>query len=624
MPRGEYDPVPQAQPQQLRRQADRIDVPFPDVRFSDAIGQALQDVGREGFGTLSRATQAAAQAYDNMGNTLEGVGNKIFERAMGLQELENETKVNNAAVAYGAYEGQERMKIDSLKGEGANSTVLAAKQQEWEAKRQELRNTLPLTARKSFDGETLGVLGSMVNHAATHFSQQTKLAAGGAATSLNSMDIERSIRSDDPAEVERLWGGIEKRTRETIAPINNWSKEETELRLNDLKAEIAAGKIKNVAETDSSKALEMLEANRKLKEGEGVIDSKLYEQLHTTLMGEQTRQQGRNIGLRVQNDDPEASLSEKEDKARKMAEEVNPHNPDLPHAAVAEVDARHNKYRQDLIQEEARNLDKVHESLYGYANPDGKMPTTPDELFAPGPEYKSAYEHLNNANRNKIDAGLRNNAKGDFPETEATRRLRWELDNIAQDDPARFKDMDFSHLQIPISDRVALHNRQLQIKKEGIKLENDPNTARAMGILSSNGILTRDISKAGNLTKYNQFAGGLREAIQQEEKILKYSRPLNEKEIITIGRVLLDKISKTGWFGTNVGDVRLFESQGFNQLPDDAREHFQSIDPTMTEQDMLEQYQMARFQHEYELYTTKGPSESRPVPPRTFKSREGR
>jgi hypothetical protein len=610
MPRGEYDPVPQVQPQQIRRQADRIEVPIPHVEVSGAIGQAFRDLGTTGYGTLSRATEAAAQAYDRLGKTFDNVGNEIFNRAIGLQDLENETKVNQAAVEYGAYEGQQKMEIDGLKGEGATSQVLAAKQQEWEAKRQELRNKLPLTSRGAFDGATTHILGGMVNYAADHFATQTRLAASGAATALNSQDIERAIRSDSPEDIARFSGQIHDRLYNTVGPSNGWARERTDKEWSDIQAQIAAGKIKDmgIAKGDPTTALDMLEANR--KQNDGVIDTDTYEKLHNTLMDEQTRQVGRNIGEKTYREHPDATVEEVRDIASKEAAEKYPNNPDAPHAAGQQAMQFHRQHQQDVKEQNAKDWQLVQNALAGRGNPDGKVPTKEEELFANGDNVKGAYGRLTAPQLAAAKKIMGHSALGDYPETEESMDRFETLKGMAIRDPAAFRDLVLADEKLPWKRRDALINVQNEIIRKGISLEQDPHTEHVLNYLRAMHATPKDIL-TGSQDKQHRYTGIIQDLVQAREAQIKHARPLNEQEMDTIGKIAIDRVQGTGWFKSDVGATRLFEDKKLDEVPPNYRDRMQRLDPDATEEQIARQYRRHMLALEYERYTKEGASIAR-------------
>jgi hypothetical protein len=604
----EYTPVPTVRPEDPKTPEMRID--FPSVRISDALGEAMGQVGRGGYGVLSEATKAAGHAYDNLGNAFAHVGQEMWQRAIGLQELENETRTNKAEIEYQTYEAQQKLEVDQMVGDAASPAVLAAKQKEWEQKRNELREKLPPTAQRAFDSNTTGVLGRLVNHTASHFATQMKISALGAAEAKIKLEIKAASETDSPEQFAQSVDKIRRLVEDTVTPIKGYKRDQTEADiLHHTEDAVAAWAAKKAPE-DPTTARKFLEENESL-----FLDKEKFNRVMNSVRDYELHNQSRNIGDRVQNEMPDASLDDKEKRAAEMAREVNPKNPMLVYAARAAASERHHKHNQDIREAKARNWETVQDGLYGFGHPEGKVPTTRDELFAMGEEYRKAYNDLPPAEKNKANHVMAKSARGDFPMTPATQARRWELEGMAINDPARFRELDLAAEEIPWADRTVLRNEQRRIIKEGIKLESDPKTQSVLKLLRSSGVLPKNISSAHE-KRWNQYTGALRNALIAKEKDLKYARPLNEEEKINIGRMLIDEISGTGYFGTDYGREKLYET--IKAIPEDMKQYMIENYPGLSDQEMMDRYIRIRMRDEYNKRYSAGSqpmTKEKPKPP---------
>jgi hypothetical protein len=417
MPRVDYTPVPSVKPQERAPPREQIHIDFPGVRFTDAIGQAMGAVGR-GYQTLSEATKGAAHAYDQLGNTLQGVGNEMWQRAVGLQELENETKTSKAMVEFGSYETQQREEVNNLRGDAASSEVLAVKQKEWEAKRNELREKLPPTSRRAFDSESIGVMGRLANHAATHFSSETRKAAAGAANAEVDMAVKEITEAEDMETVKRGIDKIERKYNGTIGPAEGMRPDEIHTNVMAKAERGLAAMITRISESDPTKAKEIFEANKSM-----FITPNLEQQVTHSIEQNRVRQ-----AVRVQVDrntqdvwndkDPTAP---RKTEAERIKEAIDGLPDDIKDNKGLMASAR-TQIEEGVIgavrrQESAARNERVHtfDSLtaliYG---PNGELRRTPEEIWAADPKARTLYsslpptgDHSQKGIRDAIDLAIR-------------------------------------------------------------------------------------------------------------------------------------------------------------------------------------------------------------------------
>jgi hypothetical protein len=207
-------------------------------------------------------------------------------------------------------------------------------------------------------------------------------------------------------------------------------------------------------------------------------------------------------------------------------------------------------------------------------------------------------------------------ARGDVPETEATRHRVWQLEDMWMHQQGRFREHDIESEQIPLADRSRLRTKQLQVIKEGIKLEADPKTADAINKIRTSVPLPRDL-KPGS-SKWPAFSGMVREGLIELQKQQGYDKPLTEQQIKNLGNEVLEKIEGSGYWGNrwNIGAETWYESA--KSVPSNVKAEMQQEFPGITEGAMLEKYQHLKtimmFNKRNEAQSAK-PAQKPPEPP---------
>src|SRR5258705_11926042 len=126
MPRADYVPYTTVKPEGPRQVTERVDIRFPEVAFHNSVGQALAQVGEQGFGTLSRATKEVANGFDNLGANFAHTGTELWNRAIGLQDVQNQTTQAKAEIEFDKYVGEKQIAFKQLEGDAANETTFKA------------------------------------------------------------------------------------------------------------------------------------------------------------------------------------------------------------------------------------------------------------------------------------------------------------------------------------------------------------------------------------------------------------------------------------------------------------------------------------------------------------------
>lgn len=144
-----YQPYPTAQP---TSPGEQVSVSTPGAVFGENIGAALRQAG----------------------GTVEHVGDELFQRAIALQDLANETAARTAASDYVEKQGMMQADFDSLKGKDAKDR-LPQHLKDSEDLRLAARNSLTAPmAQKMFDGYTFNFKDRIVFSSARHAGDEFK------------------------------------------------------------------------------------------------------------------------------------------------------------------------------------------------------------------------------------------------------------------------------------------------------------------------------------------------------------------------------------------------------------------------------------------------------------------
>lgn len=612
MPRADYNPYPTFKPEGPRGVVERVDINYPHVDFSNAVGKALAATG-ESMGVLSKSVQHVGAAFDNLGSTFEGVGNELWKRAEGLQEVQNQTTLTKAEIEYDKYAGEKQIAFNKLQGEAATEDSYKAHLKDLEDKRQQMLGKLPnQSVQQRFDKNSAGTVGRYGMQAAEHAATETRKALiAGSEARVDQLQDQIS-KETDINNIKTYTDKVEAEILGTQAPAKGWGRDKANMELKKQLGSAYVSMAVRMSRENPTAARELLEANV------DNIDKDKYNQAMEHVGNNERIIQSNNIGNEVQEANPDGTLPEKKAEAKKKAEAMSS-DPRLIQAAVDDAEQKHMKYRREQAQQKELDNKTIWDTAYGHTSPHGEVPTNAYELFAYGGEaVRKIYEsdRFGPTERHKVDEFMKRAARGDVPETEATRHRVWQLEDMWMHQQGRFRDHDIESEQIPLADRSRLRTKQIQVIKEGIKLEADPKTADAINKIRTSVPLPRDL-KPGS-SKWPAFSGMVREGLIELQKQQGYDKPLTEQQIKNLGNEVLEKVEGSGYWGNrwNIGAETWYESA--KSVPNDVKEQMKIEYPGITEGAMLEKYQHLKtimmFNKRNEAQSAK-PAQKPPEPP---------
>ncbi len=496
----------------------QIPNPVPTVAVQDTpLPKASVNAPEAAFGG------ATAAAIANLGRTIEGAGNELFNRAVSLKNDDNLAEAKQADTDYMIKSGAIHAEYNSLQGDAAVKAY--PKYQEDLAKaRTDIRETLSNPASKRmYDSSSLSVMGrNIFNGAGVAASQQKQYVAQSSTARVQTL-MDQVIQSPDDKTFQSSLQSVETEIRGTQATLGGWSPEKTDEEVARARSQLITNRAQGLSRTDAPGAKEFLEQNRKFLTKDDVNKADNYVQ--TALHGNGAKLIDNEVNADLRSDPlgKDKTLQERIDEAREKAKKMAPDDPLMGDYAANQVISTWNRSRQVKHSFDLDNKNTLSKSLMGQYDPQGKLPTTVEELTA-HPEARAAWEQTDPKDQRGILKALAQNAKGDQSWTNESLRRNLQLKGLAQADPKAFLEVDVLNENLPNSAKIALANQQIALKG---KAESDPRVTHAMQVL-------RPMTQAAGLDptrdkdQFYQFVGSLQDAMDQYQKDNKKLPPADE------------------------------------------------------------------------------------------------
>jgi hypothetical protein len=492
MPQVPYKPYPEGSP---LVSGEHVDVSTTPSQFGANIGAAVE----------------------HLGTTFDKVGNEMWDRALGLQQLQNETDARAAAATYAESQAKMQADFDSKVGQDAVSSLsphLAASRKLRDDTRATLGNPM---AQKMYDGMTFGFLERNIFSSARHAgdAQKQNTIDGYAAAA----DVaKRRIYSDpdnedaykkssaDYVEAARKAEMIRKGVYDPNDPIIQNAGEKAQ-------QSALATKIDGISKTRPIEAMKLLEDNKE-KIGEDEYN-RLEQGIETKGLSVASVNLTNDVLAAHVKPDGTYDLSEKDlqEEVRKKAEDQFPGWTKLPIAATRnlsyEMNSRMSAARRDNMQASA---DMDH---WIAQHPEVR---TPQEIMA-APDTQMMLNKMGKYNVDTLQHRI-----------EAVRgreySSEWEYNNhylkgLAATNPSLFQSQDLDDTakwNLKPTDRLDLKAAQV---KSMDKPTTNPKVTGAMSLLwhdyggQLNGMGVRRDDLNNPKSNYNHFLGTLQEALAE-------------------------------------------------------------------------------------------------------------
>lgn len=525
-------------------------VPYPTAEPSDqGVPEIRLDTPGVAFGTT------IAKAIEGFGATLEHSGDKIFQRAVDLQNLQNQNEATQLKANYILKAGD--MQAEFLNREGANAGPAALKQHSAaleDLRKQTISQASNPAVRRLANSEMLGQLATHVFQAARYSGSQVKVATREAAKS--GIEAYMIDAVQDPHDEERFQRNAQK------------------VRVLEYEQAAAHGLGVDVAENNVNRDIELMKARRiteLVKNGESFEAEKMYKEYkgqlgtHGPQVAAQVLQSQRTVSSRIIADtilaqirrpfeEGEKQPSEQEllDQAMKMVDQQDSTDPVLKDYVRQQVMAG---FRQE--KQVRANALYDNQQILQSAMQSGNV-TNITQLQAASPAAGAAFHALPPSEQNawpgKINRFI---AARDYQENqEELTRLR----GLRETDPQEFLKVEPTQMKLNQAQMRTVMDWQKQARAHP---EGNPNFNRAMATIKQSMGPTLEALKIFNRTEqnkddYDYFRGNL--STQLEIFYKEHGRqPTNEELLTKIAPPLLR--SQPGqWFWNLPPEERTWEN----------------------------------------------------------------
>lgn len=586
-----------------------VSVPVPVDAFGGAVGQAVA----------------------TMGHDISHDSDQIWQRAVDIQNLNNETAAKDADAQYMIQSG--KLHADFLNKEGTNAgpEALAQHIQDLQKLRTDLRAGLNPMAARMYDASSLSFMGRNIFNAAGHSGQQMKVAANNASTAR--IQIAQTNMGNDPTDevgVQRASRVIQSEV-EAQGRQNGWSQDQIDSTKQMQVSTGIAHQIVGMSRTNAIGAQRALDAARK----NNLITASDADKVQATVQTQFRDQGSRVIADKILSDrrageDGEDEKTE-DDYVQEGLAEADKYNSDDPLFKDYVRDRIITQYKkQKMIERDTddQNVTTVGKALMK-ANSEGMSPTTIEELKAIDPAVSSAWDSLGRRPQvqKQILNQLQRNASGASRIPITPDNLQqfhmWKGIALSGDDDARAGFMSHNFATEPkmaVSQKNALMNLQDQMRKQA---QNDPRVARAEHILGPQ-LQSAGLHDSNNKQDLWTFRGALADELEQFQTDHPGRLPSTD-EVKTIGSRLLQEqaTGRPGWFNTaniGLGDVGTQEQETFYKIkaPDELFEKIKA-DPAWARKGIIPNRDMIDRQYRSELwrrlYGGKAPEDKTNFPP---------
>jgi hypothetical protein len=520
---------------------------------------------------------AVGLALEHMGGAIEQSANKIWERAVQLQDIQNRTEVDNADAEFIKQTALAHAKFNSQLGTNAGPDALAKHIEEIEGIRTGIRNSLsnPMSQRM-FNSTSLSTMGRYISNASNHSANEVKNAyRQGLALRQSTYANEVADSPDDP-EPRRKFRAI----THLIADEKGIPESDRGEFVTNAESPVNLETVSRVMDRNPELGKKMMEdyhAQGKLVGEQYTAALKKYEQAAYRILPDQIATQI-TADLKSQTD-PErtgATLQEREQQARDIAQKKYPDLPLMAKEAERATRAAYNDHLSAVRDLNWRDKNLAGDILEGNYSPNGKAPTTMAE-FTAAPGGADAIKRMTYSQQQAVKRALLNNATGVYLPTEENTKAYHQLyGQLTSDDPkvrAAAMDVFVPGLEMPKNYRATLGKLQDQLYKG---TPQDPRIGQAMQEMKP--------SLAGmSKDDRDQFRGAF-SLIIQEEMAKNQNKSLPLDEVRKIGARLLQKVPGTGWFT----DDSLFQMKRSDI--EEYKKQMESEGTVMTDQQIQSDY----------------------------------
>jgi len=527
--------IPTAQPGAY---APEVNLPVPVDAFGGAVGHALEGLGGQ----------------------VEQASDRIWQRAVEMQGLQNETEAKEADAKYMMQSGI--MHADFINKEGLNAgpDVLAKHIQELQNLRTGIRGGLSNpAAQRMYDASSLGFMGRNIFNAAGHSGQQMKVAANNASDSRIALaKTAAGDNPDDDINVARMQRVVESEV-DAKGFSGGWTSDQVAATKEAEVSEFIGHRILGIAKTNAPKAQRMLDEAVARK----AITPQIAEKIQGTVQTQFRDQGSRVISDKVLGDrrngvEENRPVQKYIDDALKESKKYSSKDPLFEDYVRNRVVTDYN--RQHAIETDADNQNtRVIGQALIKGNAEGALPTSIEELKALDPAVGPAWDAMgrNPAKQQAVLKQLEHNAIGHrvatTPENlQMFHTFRGQAMAGTDEERSAFMARGFgTEDKLTISQRNQLMNLQDQLKhRTALATTDDPRIARAIRFLKPDLVAAGIDPRGGedNRKDYYAFVGGMQDQLDQYQKDHPGKLPTMD-EVRTMGSQLMqEQVTSKGIF----------------------------------------------------------------------------
>lgn len=556
-----------------------------------------------------------AQAVQGLGKTTQEVSSDLFQRALWLQNLNNQAEAKAADAKYMVEVGKLHAEYNALEGADA-VRAYPDYVKKLQAVRGQIRDGLSTAmSQRQYDGDTLSTLSRTIFSGANTAARAQKQYVNAAIDAKRVANVNFAVQNvDDEPTFQRSLRENEILTRQQ-GDLSGLPPEAIDNEVAKSASKIYSARIYELAKTKP------FEAQKMLDEAKGKLwydDAKKVEEFVKTqqyTVGARAIAQDETSDLYSDNRSkpPERGLEERVTAARQRAAKERPDDPDYALQVEQTTRSLYTRRKQDLRDTEQANVTTVAAGVIGDFG--GQIPTTVDELKAIDPSVAKAWDELPPQRRSSVLKALANNAKGDYAADEKSYRDYMKYRGMATSDDAaqreQFMQTSIVDLTLPMKWRTSLNKLQeAMIKGPG----GDLRVSRAVRQLTDAGIAPDPRDKDQVLI----FRGALQEALDVFRENNSNREPKYE-ELKQIGSQLMSQTAdpeRWTFGGLRSGKVPFYQLS----VPDKAVETIKN-DPKLkalgieiTDEQIKREYLRKRYIDLYGGSVRQGANADQPIP----------
>lgn len=507
MPQVPYSPVPNVEP--IQGGPGPISVSTPIEAFGGATARAIQGLGAE----------------------LDKIGGEVFQRAIAIQQLNNDAEATEADTQYMIMAGKRHAEFNALEGKArvdAYDSYVKGLESDRAAIRDSMSNPM---AAKMFDKSSRGTMGRTIfNGAGAAASAQKDYYVG---TKVDQMKLDAKSVEDNPGDdlsfqdkVNRTIENAKAVAAAKGAPVGS---PQEELLVKTQVSALWASRIIGKARTEPFEAAKILDANK------AQMTEQDFLRVDNIVRGQSRAVGAANIADQVY--DPDKPLKDLEEEARSKAKALNPDDPILANHAVSALQTKYNQQKYAKRQEDLDNWQTVQGGILSGV--------TDERQLRLDPKIDAAINSLPKEKQLSIPGTIqRYNAARDR-QTEID--TYWKVKGLFETNPEEALNLDVTKEKLSQADMKMFAKLQDKLKE---KPQQDPRVQRALRMIS--GAMPQQLEALGirrytdsNKDDYNRYAGAVSAAIDawREDK----GKPPTDREIIDeIGPTVLKQVNTPG------------------------------------------------------------------------------